>query len=74
MVRLYFAGKAVADAPDTTSPGSRTYVPATVAGWRWMQTELLIPYHFTDSQIRQLQNRGVMFEIHDAETDSWQRL
>ena len=57
-VKVYFAGKAAADAPDTTCPGSQLYIQATIAGWKWMQSELLVPYHFTVRLIEELQSCG----------------
>ena len=71
LVQLYFAGDAAADMAHSTHPGSLLYVPATRSGWKWMQTELLVPYHLTGKLITELKRQGVLFEVHDAETNSW---
>jgi hypothetical protein len=73
-VKIYFGGKAAADGPETTCPASQLYIPATIAGWKWMQSELLVPYHFTVRLIQELQSCGVRFALHDAETNSWEPL
>jgi hypothetical protein len=71
LVQLYFAGDAAADMAGSTRAGSLLYVPATRFGWKWMRTELLIPYHFTGQLIKELKGQGVLFEVHDAETNTW---
>src|SRR6476659_6333290 len=71
LVQLYFAGDAAADMALSTHPGSLLYVPATRSGWKWMQTELLVPYHLTGKLIAELKRQGVLFEVPDAETNSW---